>query len=369
MSKDKHRYGGAAIPDVPKKASGTGSSGTSGGRLKEIEDAIDDIKNSMVKSNRDNLDSMYNIGEENLDGAFRRLLKSYSDGIVSANASIKTLADSTGSHIEMITEWKKTVDDGTIQSISGIATTANAAKASVESFAEWKATTSSTLSTLSSSVATISTTATVNGSSISQIVSAVGANGQVNAASIVAAVNSADSSVVIDANHVDINGVVTVLKDDGKVLLDGNDITLIADPNGDSISQLLMGKYRYYYDTAESYTYDSMFSIKTVDNENDDKNLARFAVILETFNARDPGNDKNMATAMKLISCGSMSLESEGLMYIASEDGIILEPGKGTKSIVRIGTADGYDADNLIDGCYHFCWDGIYYGSRRILST
>lgn len=44
---------------------------------------------------------------------------------------------------------------------------------------------------------------------ITQIVQAVGSNGEVTAASIVAAVNSAGSSVVIDADHIDLNGIVT----------------------------------------------------------------------------------------------------------------------------------------------------------------
>lgn len=44
---------------------------------------------------------------------------------------------------------------------------------------------------------------------ITQIVQAVGSNGEVTAASIVAAVNGSGSSVVIDADHIDLNGIVT----------------------------------------------------------------------------------------------------------------------------------------------------------------
>ena len=46
-------------------------------------------------------------------------------------------------------------------------------------------------------------------SDISLIVSNIGANGTVTAASIVAAVNSAGSSVIINADHIDLNGIVT----------------------------------------------------------------------------------------------------------------------------------------------------------------
>lgn len=49
----------------------------------------------------------------------------------------------------------------------------------------------------------------VEADKITQIVTAVGSNGQVTAASIVASVNSAGSSVVIDADHIDINGILS----------------------------------------------------------------------------------------------------------------------------------------------------------------
>lgn len=49
----------------------------------------------------------------------------------------------------------------------------------------------------------------VEAGKISQIVTAVGSNGQVTAASIVAAVNSSGSSVVISADHIDLRGYVT----------------------------------------------------------------------------------------------------------------------------------------------------------------
>lgn len=49
----------------------------------------------------------------------------------------------------------------------------------------------------------------VEADKITQIVTAVGSNGEVTAASIVASVNSAGSSVVIDADHIDLNGIVT----------------------------------------------------------------------------------------------------------------------------------------------------------------
>ena len=59
------------------------------------------------------------------------------------------------------------------------------------------------------SIATIKQTADDAGASIAQVVEAVGKNGEVNAASIVAAVNNAGSSVVINADHIQLDGVVS----------------------------------------------------------------------------------------------------------------------------------------------------------------
>ena len=51
----------------------------------------------------------------------------------------------------------------------------------------------------------------VEAGKISQIVSAVGSNGQVTAASIIAAVNNGASSITLNADHIDIDGLVTAL--------------------------------------------------------------------------------------------------------------------------------------------------------------
>lgn len=372
MSKDKHKYGGAAIPDVPKKASGTGSSGDSGGRLKEIEDAIDDIKNSMVKSNRDNLDSMYNIGEENLDGAFRRLLKSYSDGIASAQASIKTLADNTGAQISSIAEWQETVENGTISSIAGIKQTANAAKASVDSFAEWKNTTSSTLSTLSSSVATISSTANANGASISQIVSAVGANGQVNAASIVAAVNSADSTVVINAGHVDIDSVVNILKESESLLLEGDSIRFQMDGNNDDGENVFGANSEILFDLYYEGSYEDENGALVVGTEHqtlgtisteaagsgESTRDPRYSVEITTnriYNVRDESHD----VALKLDSAASAFLRADDCIFLEAQDSARIRAYMDYRDLNYKQTGNWYV----------FCTDGIYYDGVKVLSV
>ena len=67
---------------------------------------------------------------------------------------------------------------------------------------QWKTDTNTNIATLQSK-------AYENGSSISQIVSNIGSDGTVNAASIVAAVNGSDSEVVINANHIKFEGFVS----------------------------------------------------------------------------------------------------------------------------------------------------------------
>lgn len=60
-----------------------------------------------------------------------------------------------------------------------------------------------------SNIATIKQTADTAGASIAQVVEGVGKDGEVNAASIVAAVNESDSSVVINADHIQFEGFVS----------------------------------------------------------------------------------------------------------------------------------------------------------------
>ena len=58
---------------------------------------------------------------------------------------------------------------------------------------------------------TLSGRITVEAGKITQIVSAVGADGQVTAASIIASVNNGSSSIQLNADHIDINGLVNKL--------------------------------------------------------------------------------------------------------------------------------------------------------------
>lgn len=401
MSKDKaKKYGSAYIPEPPKESRKRSAGGENGGRIREIEDAIEEIKNSMIKSNRDNLDAMYNIDVDNLDVSFRRLLQSYSDGIVEANASVVAWADATEAGFKAVAEWQdetnksvadvqgtanangaaitslvqfqKKVEDGTIESIASVSRKADENSADILLLAQWKSTADSDIDALAESMAVIEATANDNEASISQIVTAVGKNGDVTAASIVSAVNSAGSSVKISADHVDIDGIARFTNVSGSsdsiTTVDGSKIALIADEYGDSISRLEFGKYKYSTDTLENYTFDSMLHIKTIDNERDNENLARFAAVLQTYTASDPDTGDNYETALKLISCGDMSMEADGLIYMSCSDYMTVDPGYN----LRIRANRTYSTANRFhpstDDTYMFCSNGIYFGSTMVVN-
>lgn len=282
MSKDKQKYLAAYVPESVPKETPKRSGIKSDGRTKEIEDAIAAFNELLAKQNRDNLDAMYNIDMGNMSSSMRRLFQSYDDGITKANASIESWANAQEAGFKAIAEWQ----GETTKSISSIEGKADANSASITLLNQWKGTASSSIAAvqtlasqngakitsltswqntvendlegLSSSVAYIEELADENGASISQIVKAVGENGEVNAASIVAAVNAAGSSVKIDADRVDISGFVTFesLEEDGESVINGNNISLVSDSDGESIS-----KISFYHN--ENYG-DSDYEIGTI---------------------------------------------------------------------------------------------------------
>lgn len=212
MSKDKvKKYGSAYIPDAPKEVRRRGSGGGDD-KIAEIEKSVEAIRDSLAKSNRDNQDAMYNIDMDNLSTSMRRMLASYGDGIVSARAEIKTWADSQQAGFDAVAEWQESAD----KSITG----------------------------LKSTTASIQSTANTQGAAIQQIVSAVGADGKVNAASIVAAINAqtGESVVKIDADKVKIDNLYTK---EVKLNTDSGDYTMITSSLVNSNATVHVGVQEY----------------------------------------------------------------------------------------------------------------------------
>lgn len=412
MSKDKRTYLSAYIPEAKPKETPKRSDTKKDDRLDEFEKVLENLNDILKKQNRDNLDALYNIDIDNMSSSMRRLFQSYDDGISSAQAQITAWAEETEagfaaiaewenetnksiasitaqtnantSSIESLTVWKGTVDNGSIQSIASIKQEADANAASIASITQWQSETNQSIASLTqtsnansasitaftawqgetnTTMASISQTASDNEASISQIVRSVGEDGDVTAASIVAAINDSKSSVKISADHVVISGFVTFesLEEDGGSTINGNNISLVSDANGDSMSSLDFYKWRYTDDTAESHTLSRMFSIYTTDNEVDDTNLARFAIMIRTRRARE--NDEYYATALKLESYGAMSMESGGGMYMSADRYCTIEAIYNTRIVAPKSYADacmdiGYAAAH---NSYVFCREGIYY--------
>lgn len=115
---------------------------------------IDNVNNRLISSLRQDVDA---IAAEivNTSGSY---------------SSIKEALENESSNIDLITEWQGNVDSG---------------------------------------LASISLTATDAYASVSQIVSNIGSNGEVNVASIVTAINNDESSVSILADKINLNGAIT----------------------------------------------------------------------------------------------------------------------------------------------------------------
>ena len=385
IKKDNEKYKSflsSAIPEPQKEAKKRGNVGGED-KISELEKSVKDINDQLAKKNRDDLDAMYNIDTDNLSTSLNRLLKSYEDGITSAKADIQTWANSQQSGFEAIATWqnsttqsiadiKGTADENAAQitlltqwkssasqTISSIQQETSANTASITALTNWKSTADSDIDELIETTALIRATADSNEASIEQIVTAVGADGKVNAASIVAAVNNSGSSVKISADKVDISGFVTFtdLTTAGKAEISGNNITLLADEYCGAESQIDFAKL-------DSDVYSTLGSIYTLDNGSSSDDLARFALMLRTNNVYVNGT--RYRAALKLQSRGSMSLESDyGMIYMYAPDDVYVEP----RGVFRVYSNLSSANCSLNSKEYTFCSDGIYYGSKLLLST
>lgn len=334
--------------------------------------------------------------QEIADGIATPLLQTFNDGITAATAKIEGIATAAGSQIKLITDWIGVDEEGKLvssaaeirqqtnanaadialltqwkssvtESIAAVEVTASQNEAKITSLTSWRSTAEGDIDDLYETTALLEQVANENGASISQIVQAVGKNGEVTAASIVTAVNSAGSSVKISAEHIDITGFVTFsnLAEDGESIINGNNISLIADAYGDSISELTFYKWRYTDDTEDDHTLDNMFRIRTVDNESDNDNYARYAAMIQTLPTYE--DDTKYNVALKLLSNGAMSMESDYSIYMYADTYMTLEAYDN----IRIRASRSYSAftgDNVSADDYIFCTTGIYMDGVRVLN-
>lgn len=113
---------------------------------------------------------------------------------------------------------------GTITDLKGTVTSVTNRVSTVEQTASKI---QSTVTAQGNTIGTMQTSITQNANKISAIVTNVGSSGSVTAASIVAAINNAGSSVKISADHVNISGFVTFsdLSGNGTTQINGSNIT------------------------------------------------------------------------------------------------------------------------------------------------
>jgi hypothetical protein len=180
----------------------------------------------------------------------------------------------------------------------------------------------------------------------------------VTAASIAAEIKDDTSLIELIADKVDISGFVTFesLANDGGATINGNNVSLVGDYYGDSVSELTFYKMKY----SSGDALDALFKISTYDIGEEDENGARFGVLLETYSANFGGDDYR--TALKLASRGGMSMESKRNIYMSANRYCTIDAEYNTRIVANDSYADacmyGYAA---APGSYVFCTDGIYF--------
>lgn len=348
-------YLGANVPEKEKQAQKQ-TSVRENDRFKQLENELAAIKEQLTIQNRDSLDAMYNIGIDNLDDSMKRLISETGNSI----ASIIVKTNENSASIKAFAEWKN--GTGT-DSLAGFVANATKDFATISMLASY--TTKTDVNNLISSATAGIVAEAQEGMATVSMIASVTENGEVTAASIVAAVNDSSSSVKINANHVDITGFVTFsdLEDDGASTINGNNISLISDRYGDSESSITFKKKI----STGSSTQD-FFKLYTIDNSKENDDEARFAVKLETFRVRAT-DGYTYGTALKLIG-SSISIEPSQTFFVRSLYATIdAERNLGVRA-----NKTGTQLENLLPNgkvadTYYFCTDGIYYGDAKILST
>lgn len=369
MSKDKKKtYLSAYIPDIPEKIKEK-SPGNRSEKIDEIEKAIQSIKDSMIKSNRDNLDAMYNIDMDNMSSSLRRLFQSYSDGIANAESSIEVWANAQSAGFEAIATWQTEAE----KSIAAIEIISDQNSAKITSLTNWQSSAEDDISSLSETVAILEEVADENGASISQIVRAVGENGEVTAASIVAAVNDSGSSVMISADKIEMTGTTTFLTaedvgDNGSTVIAGNRISVNIDGSEDDGATDIDSDNGFNFEYVPSSGLSRIFATMYTSIDGADTDVtSRYALMLETNRFRNQ-NGEFVYPAVKIEAAGRVSIKGQNGVYIGTTDTAFITLDGWDNTRIRAYKRYSAMAYEGSSG-YAFCTDGIYYNGELILST
>lgn len=343
---------------------------------------LEQLRYSLANLDADNFNDtgLREIGE----GIARPLQTSFENEFSKTNALIEGWSNEYGSQIKLLTEWVGTDEDGNLLSsaatitsavskntaeisklakvvdadskaLAGFKTEVSNTYATTQQFSSFQTTVNNTIT---NSYAGFVTQADAKYAKTEQIASVTDKNGKVTAASIAAKISGDTSLIELIADKVDISGFVTFesLENDGGATINGNNVSLVGDYNGDSVSELTFYKKKY----SSGNTLDALFKISTYDIGEEDENGARFGVLLETYSANFDGDDYR--TALKLASRGGMSMESKRNIYMSANRYCTIDAEYNTRIVANDSYADacmyGYAAT---PGSYVFCTDGIYF--------
>lgn len=357
----RKNYGKMSIPSLPAENKNSPKASGNDSAIRSLEEQIEKIRDEMTKQNRDNLDSMYNIDMDNMSETMQNLFQSFDNGIASAQAAITTLADETSAQFEAIANYQ-TENSAALASLTG---RVSANESSISILNSFKTSTSSSLSSLESRVtgaessivilnsfktsttqtlASISTQANENEASISQIVSAVGRNGDVTAASIVASINSSGSNVKIDADHLEIDAAIYDIY--------SKSINLYNDSYTSYLSRI-----NFYDGTPTSNTTIGFMGGARNLGLNIESDLSLGLSSLYTLDIQ----------SQRYLYIHSYGLQSRGInIWIGDQSNPEVEINLNPNGYVEFSTTATYSGA-ASTAIYRFCSDGIYRGSTKLV--
>lgn len=329
----RKNYGRMAIPSLPAENKNSPKASGNDSAIRSLEEQIEKIRDEMTKQNRDNLDSMYNIDMDNMSETMQNLFQSFDNGIASAQAAIATFADETSAQFEAIAKYQ-TENSDALASLTG---RVSSNESSIEILTGFKSTTTEKL-------ASISTKADENEASISQIVSAVGRNGDVTAASIVASINSSGSNVKIASDHLEIDA---------------------------SIYDIYSQSINLYNSSATNY----LSRINFYDNTLSSPQLIGFV-----GGARNLGLAIDSSYDLSIGATETLDMSGQDNIYIHTTDGLrkIIDIWVGNQNSpaaeilvsavgeIQFSTSTTYTGE-VSRATYYFCSDGIYRNSTKLV--
>lgn len=159
------------------------------------------------------------------------------------------------------------------------------------------------------------------------------------------------------ADEISITGVVTFndLETAGRSVINGDNIELKADSDGDSVSYLT-------YTSVNDNTFAELHTRDNRTGTTSDRD--RYAFVIET-----PAKVDGDWCAMKLEAGDSMSLEAGHLLYMQAATQIIIANGSFPTRITANANYVSSSAYCQQQDTYYFAQDGIYFNGTRILAT